>query len=142
MTQGPSTTPGEVLVDGDRSDVAGWRLNYVRVYTDADNVTRFEELDYDLVPMVFAPPAPPVAVTRPMAASNVLFLHAPAGWSDAAHPAPARQLVMVLSGEFEGTAGGKSRRFTAGDVVLLEDTDGPGHGMNVVTDVLLAIVRV
>ena len=117
-------------------------LNYVRVYTDADKVTRFEDLDYRLVPTVFAPPAPPVAVTDPMAASGVLFLRAPAGWSDPAHPAPARQLVLVLSGEFEGTADGRSRRFSAGDVVLLEDTDGPGHGMHVVSDLLLAIVRV
>jgi len=117
------------------------RLNYVRVYTDADNLTDFEDLDCQLVPTVFAPPAPPVAVTSPMAASGVLFLHAPAGWSDPAHPAPARQLVMVLSGEFEGTAGGRARKFTAGDVVLLEDTDGPGHGMTALTDLLLAIVQ-
>jgi hypothetical protein len=117
------------------------QLHYVRVYTGADNLTEFEDLDYELVPTVFAPPAPPVAVTSPMAASGVLFLHAPAGWSDAAHPAPARQLVMVLSGEFEGTAGGRTRKFTTGDVALLEDTDGPGHGMTALTDVLLAIVR-
>jgi hypothetical protein len=118
------------------------RLNYVRVYTDADKVTRFEDLDYRLVPTVFAPPAPPVAVSDVMVASGVLFLHAPAGWSDAAHPAPARQLLMVLSGEFEGSASGGTRTFTAGDVVLLEDTDGPGHGMTALTDLLLAIVRV
>ena len=118
------------------------RLNYVRVYTDADDVTQFEELDYRLVPTVFAPPAPPVAISDALAASGVLFLHAPAGWSDAAHPAPARQLVLVLSGEFEGSANGKARRFTAGDVVLLEDTQGPGHGMTALTDLLLAIVRV
>jgi hypothetical protein len=118
------------------------RLNYVRVYTDANNRTTFEDLDYQLVPTVFAPPAPPVAVTDPIAASGVLFLHAPAGWSDSAHPAPARQLVMVLSGEFEGSASGRARRFTTGDVVLLEDTDGPGHGMTALTDLLLAIVRV
>src|SRR4051794_39038725 len=117
-------------------------LNYVRVYTDADNTTRFEDLDYRLVPTVFAPPAPPVAVSDVLVASGVLFLHAPAGWSDAAHPAPARQLVMVLSGEFEGSAGGKARKFSSGDVVLLEDTHGPGHGMTALTDLLLAIVRV
>lgn len=128
-------------METDGSAVTATRLKYVRVYTDADNETDFEDLDYELVPAVFAPPAPPLAVTAAMAASGVLFLHAPAGWSDAAHPAPARQLVMVLSGEFEGSAAGRRRRFTAGDVVLLEDTDGPGHGMTAVTDLLLAIVR-
>ena len=129
-------------MNSDCPEVAGRRLKYVRVYTDADNATDFEDLDHELVPAVFAPPAPPVDVTAPMAASGVMFMHAPAGWSDAAHPAPARQLVMVLSGEFEGTAAGRTRKFTTGDVLLLEDTDGPGHGMTVLSDLLLAIVRV
>ncbi|MGQ0464372.1 MAG: cupin domain-containing protein [Sporichthyaceae bacterium] len=128
-------------MNADLSEPAVRRLKYVRVFTDADNVTDFGDLDFELVPTVFAPPAPPLAVSAHMPANGVLFLHAPAGWSDAAHPAPARQLVMVLSGEFEGSAAGRTRMFAAGDVALLEDTDGPGHGMTALTDLLLAIVR-
>lgn len=117
------------------------RVDCVRVYTDDNNVTRFEDITIDLDLAVFAPPAPPLAVSPPVPASAVMFAHFPAGWQDAAHPAPARQFVMVLFGEFDGTVGEETRRMRPGDIALMEDTAGPGHGMVAVTDVLLAIVR-
>ena len=46
------------------------------------------------------------------------------GW----HPAPRRQFIVLLQGEYEITVGsGESKRFTPGDVVLVEDVDGTGH---------------
>ncbi len=123
------------------SEATEHRVNCVRVFTDGGGVTRFADITIDLAPAVFAPPAPPLAVSEAVGASAVLFAHFPAGWQDAAHPAPARQYVMVLSGEFDGTAGDQTRRMRAGDIALMEDTGGPGHGMVALTDVLLAIVR-
>lgn len=117
------------------------RVSYVRVYTDANNVTRFEDLDYAFAPVEFAPPAPPVFVTAALSASSVMFLYFPKGWTDAAHPTPARQMAFLMSGEAIGTAGGEERRFRAGDIALMEDTDGPGHGLTALTDVIFAIVR-
>jgi hypothetical protein len=35
-----------------------------------------------------------------------MFIRLPAGWTDAAHPAPARQWRFVLSGRGEVTASG------------------------------------
>ncbi len=126
----------------DPTDAAESRaVSYVRIYTDEDNVTRFEDLDFSLVPAVYAPPAPPVSVTTLLPATGLLFLRVPAGWADAAHPAPARQLVFILEGELEGTAGPETRRFGPGTVALTEDTDGPGHGLTALTDLLLAVVR-
>jgi quercetin dioxygenase-like cupin family protein len=44
------------------------------------------------------------------------------------HPAPARQFLVVLEGEFEVSASdGETRRFGAGSVLLVEDTTGKGH---------------
>lgn len=113
----------------------------IRVYTDTDNVTRFEDVDYPTVPADFAPPAPPVFVTAPLAADSTVFLALPQGWTDPAHPSPTRQLALFLSGDAIGTAGDEERRLGPGTVVLLEDTAGPGHGLTALTDVVMAIVR-
>lgn len=121
--------------------VAARRVGYIRIYTGADDVTRFEDLDYSAVPMTFAPPAPPVFVTTPQAAGSVMFLSFPAGWTDPGHPTPARQLVFLLSGEAIGTAGGEERRVGPGTVVMMEDTTGPGHGLTALTDLVMAVVR-
>src|SRR5882757_3628821 len=94
-------------------------VGYIRVYTDADNVTRFADLDYSAVPVDFAPPAPPVFVTAALAAGS----------------------VMLLSGEAIGTAGAEERRVGAGAIILMEDTAGPGHGLTALTDLVMAVVR-
>lgn len=116
-------------------------VGYIRVYTDADNVTRFEDLDYEVASVAFAPPAPPVLVTSPQDASAVMFLRFPAGWTDDAHPAPARQFVILLSGDVIVGAGGEERRIGPGTIGLLEDTHGPGHGLTALTDAVFAVVR-
>ncbi len=44
------------------------------------------------------------------------------------HPAPRRQFVIVLRGEFEvETTSGDSHRFQAGDCLLADDLDSKGH---------------
>jgi hypothetical protein len=116
-------------------------VGYLRIYTDADDVTRFEDLDYSAVPADFAPPAPPVFVTEALAAGGVAFLSIPEGWTGPAHPSPARQFALFLSGEAIGTAGGEERRVGAGTIVLMEDTTGPGHGLTALTDLVMAVVR-
>lgn len=116
-------------------------VGYIRIYTDADGVTRFEDLDFSAAPVDFAPPAPPVFVTPAMDAASVAFLSFPHGWTDPAHPSPARQLVLLLSGEAIGSAGGDERRVGPGTVVLMEDTTGPGHGLTALTDLVMAVVR-
>jgi gentisate 1,2-dioxygenase len=116
-------------------------MRYVRLYTDDLGVARFEDLEMDFAAADFAPPAPPVDVSSPMPAVGALFLRAPAGWSDAEHPAPVRQLMCMLSGAGEVTAGGETRQFRAGDVLLVEDTDGPGHGTTITEDAVMVVIR-
>ena len=116
-------------------------MRYMRLYSDADDVSRFEDLEMAFAPREFVPPAPPFDVSEPVPASEYMMIRVPAGWSDAAHPAPARQLMLFMSGAFEVTAGGETRRIAAGDIVLLENTRGPGHGTTALEDTVIAVVR-
>ncbi len=118
-----------------------WTVRYMRLYSDADGVSRFEDLEVEFAPRTFVPPAPPVDVSEPIGASEYLMIRVPAGWSDAAHPAPARQLMLFMAGSFEVTAGEETRRIGAGDIVLLENTRGPGHGTVALEDTVIAVVR-
>lgn len=44
------------------------------------------------------------------------------------HTAPQRQFIILLDGEIEiETSLGEKRTFTAGHILLMEDTDGKGH---------------
>ena len=44
-------------------------------------------------------------------------------------------MFFVLSGEWEVTASdGESRRFAAGDALLVEDTTGKGHSSRVISE--------
>jgi hypothetical protein len=122
-------------------EAPGRSVSYLRVYTDMDGITRFEDLDHPTVPVDFAPPAPQVFATAPVAADSTLFLAFPQGWTSPAHPSPARQLALFLSGDAIGTAGDEERRVGPGSIVLMEDTTGPGHGLTALTDIIMAIVR-
>jgi hypothetical protein len=89
----------------------------------------------------FAPPAPPLDVSQPMEVRAFMTLRAPEGWNDSAHAAPARQFMIVRDGVLDVSAGGETRRFTSGDVLLVEDTSGFGHGSTVIEELTMAVVR-
>jgi quercetin dioxygenase-like cupin family protein len=58
----------------------------------------------------------------------VQFVELPAGMDQDWHTAPARQLVVVLSGEIEVESGdGESRRWRAGEAFVPADVSGQGH---------------
>jgi quercetin dioxygenase-like cupin family protein len=110
-------------------------LAYVRIFSDTNGVSHFsdEEMPFKLVD--YAPPAPPVSVTAAMKAESVVLLSSPSGWHGDWHSAPRKQLMLVLTGELEvEVADGEIRRFTAGAVILVEDTSGKGHVSRVVSD--------
>jgi hypothetical protein len=116
-------------------------MRYTRIHCDDDGQTRFEDGEVSFASAEFAPPAPPLDVSAAVPAREMLFIRFPAGWTDAAHPAPARQWMLVLSGRGESTAGGETRPWGPGAVFLLEDTSPPGHGTTVLEDAVLAVVR-
>jgi hypothetical protein len=86
----------------------------VRLYTDDDGQSRFEDWDFAFASKDFAPPAPPVDVSEAVEASAFMMLRAPAGWTDPMHPAPARQFFIVLAGSWEVSAGGETACYLLG----------------------------
>lgn len=115
-----------------RIEVSG-PLPYVRIFCDAAGASRFEDLEMSFSLADFAPPAPPISVSDPLPAEAVAIISSPAGWRGDWHPAPRRQLMIVLSGGVEvEVSNGVVRRFAAGDVILVEDTDCVGHVSRIV----------
>ena len=79
--------------------------------------------------------APPVLVSAAIAATSVVFVTTPPDVRDTEpHPAPRRQFGVVLEGEVEiETTDGDKRTFAPGMVALVEDVDGQGHVLRVVS---------
>ena len=108
-------------------------LSYVRIYSDEMGESHFQDGEFEFRLIDFAPPAPPVSVSEPMAAETVAVISSPPGWHGDWHPAPRRQLMFVLSGELEvQVSDGEVQRFGPGAVVLVEDTNGKGHVSRVI----------
>ena len=60
--------------------------------------------------------------------TGIIFRDTSGDYDYAWHNAPRLQYVINLEGGVDYTiSGGETRRFGAGDVVLLEDTEGEGH---------------
>ena len=103
-------------------------MKYLRLYADEDGESRVEEMQAGFNMAVYAPPAPAFGVSDPTEAKRVILVHFPAGWDSDLHPAPRRQLFVMLSGRFQGqTSDGALMDLAPGDVVLMEDTTGKGH---------------
>ena len=115
---------------------------YTRLYADEHGESHFEDVEIDLTETEYAPPAPPLELSSITPANQFGFMNAPAGWASDWHPTSARNIFFVLTGEWEVTAGdGETRRFTAGSVLLVEDTAGKGHRSRVISDSLAVMVQ-
>jgi len=118
-------------------------VTYTRIHEDEAGRSHFGEVEvpFDLVD--FAPPAPPLFLSRGVPATGAAFVTYPVGWAGDWHPAPRRQLLLFLAGTIEAETGdGEIRRFGPGSAVLVEDTTGQGHRSRVVgdADVVAAVV--
>ena len=119
-------------------------MHYIRVCSDADGESHFEDAMIEFKSVDFAPPAPPLDLSSFSPATQFSFLRAPVGWDGDWHPAPCRQWIIYLAGEIEAeVSGGEIRRIGPGSVTLVEDTTGKGHRSRVVGDseVLAVVVQ-
>ncbi len=108
-------------------------LRYVRVHDGNDGERHFEDVDVELEFAPFAPPAAPIAVSDSLPASAVVFFGGPENWFGDFHPTPHRQFCMICAGQVElQTTDGETRRFSPGDLLLLDDLSGRGHISRVV----------
>jgi hypothetical protein len=119
-------------------------MMYIRVYADETGESHYEDIEVELTPRDFAPPAPPLHLSPMVPATGFAFVRFPGGWVGDWHPTPQRQIYFLLAGEIEGEmSDGERRRHGPGSAVLLEDTTGKGHRSRVVGDgdVLTAVVQ-
>ena len=119
-------------------------ITYTRLYSDAYGESHFEDIEIDLTLTEYAPPAPPLELSSITPAKQFGFMNTPAGWASDWHPSAARNIFFVLTGEWEvTTSDGETRRFSAGSVLLVDDTKGKGHRSEVVsqTDSLAVMVQ-
>jgi quercetin dioxygenase-like cupin family protein len=88
-----------------------------RIYKGEDNKSHIEELPGD------------DPFWKSVKTASTMFLKEfPAGTFLDWHPAPRKQIVIILSGQLEhGFADGSRYTFGAGDVRVLVDTTGEGH---------------
>jgi quercetin dioxygenase-like cupin family protein len=102
-------------------------MKVVRLYTGSDQQSHFEEVELSFEP------GERLQTTVLQKASSVVFRRAPVGHVIDWHPAPRRQYVVTLSGQWEIVCSdGTKRLFKPGDVMLAEDLTGKGHVSRVV----------
>jgi uncharacterized cupin superfamily protein len=100
------------------------QLRYSVLFADQQGVTHFrdENLVWEAVGRLGG------LLTPYLNAEKIGFLRLPPGTPTDWHPAPGKRFVMVLSGIGQIEAGdGERRTFAPGSVLLVTDTQGPGH---------------
>ncbi len=102
-------------------------MKYFRIYTGADGLSHFEDIEVE----AGGPGVPETVAGIPV--TDLVFRTSPPGRVMDYHTAPRRQFVITLRGEAEIVAsGGETRRVGPGSMMLAEDTTGKGHITRVV----------
>lgn len=95
----------------------------VRVYSDDNGDSRFENIS---IPLKEAGDIGKLSDQLP--AKSIIFREVEPEYDYNFHNAPQKQYLILIDGEIEiETTLGEKRQFKAGDVLLLEDTEGKGH---------------
>ena len=94
-----------------------------RVYSDINGDTHFEDIEIRLTQAGNVGQLSDV-----LPATGIIFREVEPSYDWNFHPAPQKQYIILLDGEIEiETSLGEKRIFTAGEVLLVEDTTGKGH---------------
>lgn len=94
-----------------------------RIFSDDSGESHFEEVD---IPLFDAGEIG--MLSEKIGATGIIFRENSADYDYDWHHAPTRQYIICLDGEIEiEVSDGNKRRFTGGDVLLVEDTGGKGH---------------
>jgi quercetin dioxygenase-like cupin family protein len=110
-------------------------MRYTRLFSDEQGESHFDEVELEFASTDYVESSAPLRLSPAQAAADYRFMDAPAGWTSDWHPSSARNLFVVLSGEWEVTASdGETRRFKTEDILFVEDTTGKGHASRVVSD--------
>ena len=94
-----------------------------RIYTDANGDSRFEDI---AIPLNDAGEIGFLSAAQN--AGTIVFRKVTEHYDYDFHNAPDRQYIILMDGIIEiETSTGEKRSFSAGEVLLVEDTTGKGH---------------
>lgn len=94
-----------------------------RIYTDENGDSRFEDREVELKEEGEIGFLSELVPTKGM-----IFREVEPSYDFDFHNAPQRQYIILLDGEIEiETSLGEKRKFGAGKILLMEDTEGKGH---------------
>ncbi len=93
------------------------------LYTGADQESHFEDFEIELND------AGDIGeLSEKVNATGIIFRRTGPDYDYGWHNAPQRQYIIMLDGSVDVEIGdGTVRRFTTGDILLVEDTTGRGH---------------
>lgn len=98
-------------------------MKITRLYTDNNGDSLFEMHDLPLYDR-----GEIGRLSERMSADAVIFRETGGDYNYDFHNAPERQFIIMLDGVTEiETSLGERRQFSAGDILLVEDTTGKGH---------------
>lgn len=98
-------------------------VRITRIYTGDDQQSHFEDL-----PIELEDTGTIGHLSKTYPACGIIFRETEGDYDFDWHNAPQRQYIILLEGQIEVTIGdGSKRRFQAGDIVFVEDTEGQGH---------------
>ena len=98
-------------------------MKLTRIYPGEDGASHFEEREIAL-----EDGGPIGRLSASIPATGIIFRETDPNYDYDWHPVPQRQFIIMLEGELEVEVGdGAKRHFSAGDVLLFEDTTGQGH---------------
>jgi len=94
-----------------------------------------EEVEASVLRLPFRDCSSAGITTPPIPLQNAVFRQLPPfGTTPSYHPAPTTQLVICLEPLEITTFSGQSKKFSSGDVVLLDDVYGDGHSIIAMTE--------
>jgi len=103
-------------------------MKITRFIATEDGGSRFTEINIPVAQAMKDADGHTLLLSDSYASPNVRFAELPAGMSQTWHNAPARQIVVVLSGVLEvSTTDGQTRQWRAGEAFLADDVTGKGH---------------
>lgn len=95
-------------------------MRYATLFADPSGESHFDDIEIEFTATDYVQSAAPLDFSAPLPASQVAFMRAPAGWASDFYVSSARNMFVVLSGEWEVTASdGESRHFAAGSALLV-----------------------
>jgi quercetin dioxygenase-like cupin family protein len=104
-------------------------MQITRIYADAEGESWFEDIELD------TKPKGPGLTSNPFGVGKFTLRETPGPSTQDWHVAPMNVYVVLLSGAVEiEVSSGTKRRFSAGDILLAEDTEGKGHKTTTISE--------